>query len=429
VGEPPSLIVSGSILSLIVSIGAIVILMLLSGIIAASEVALFSLSPSEIDRFKKSSDRREISIAKLMSVPLMVRVTLLSLHVFTKIAITTSVLMLLWRPGISAQPLIYALIASFLAVLFLTEVVPRLLAKRNNIRLAKVIAPTLQVLVALTKPLVLPLLAIRSRWKNVATEKKSTHEELSEVLELTVNAETDASNGKEILRGVVNFGLLNVKDLMKPREAISAIPIRSSFTELINHINQSGYSRIPVYNDNLDFIEGVLYTKDLLPFLGDSTSFEWSGMLRPGFYVSENKKIDLLLKDFQEKRVHMAIVRDENGRTSGLITLEDLIEQIIGELNVEVTEIPDNGFLKLDDNTFVFDGRTPIEDFFTVLDQDYPFLREPGDHESLEDFIIEFNDELPEAGDELYYEQFTFVVETVEQKRIKRVRVHVHAQA
>jgi putative hemolysin len=216
---------------------------------------------------------------------------------------------------------------------------------------------------------------------------------------------------------------------MRPLDAMIAVSIDSTFTELVSFINSEGYSRMPVYRTDLNSIEGVLYIKDLLPFLDEPAEFAWSRMLRPGFFVTENKKIDLLLRDFQEKRVHMAIVKNELGQTSGIITLEDLIREIIGELNTDNSEIPESGFRKLDENIFVFDGRTPVQEFFRVLDQEHPFFREPGEEESLEDFIIEFNDELPEVGDELYYEQYTFVIEAVEQKRIKRVRVNVHAQA
>ena len=184
---------------------------------------------------------------------------------------------------------------------------------------------------------------------------------LTQVLEMA-NGDKETSEGeKEILRGIVNFGTLTVRQVMKTREEISSINIDLNFHELLTYVNASGFSRIPVYKNTIDSIIGVLYIKDLLPYLEYSQDFKWQDLLRPGLFVPETKKIDLLLKDFQEKRVHMAIVVNDTNSTIGLVTLEDLIEEIIGEINDEFDEI-DQPFRKIDDNTFVFDGRTTFED-------------------------------------------------------------------
>jgi putative hemolysin len=176
-------------------------------------------------------------------------------------------------------------------------------------------------------------------------------------------------------------------------------------------------------------MEGVLYTKDLLPFFEHGKNFPWINVIRPGYFVGATKKIDALLKDFQEKRVHIAIVRDDNGKTVGLITLEDLIEVIIRDINEQPDQLDDQGYTRIDERTYLFSGKASIREVFRLMDVEHPMLREPTDFESLEDFIVEINDELPVEGDELSYDQFTFVVEAVENKRIKRVRVNVHAQA
>jgi gliding motility-associated protein GldE len=425
VDEPPSFVFSGSLLSLILGSISVCSLMLLSGLIAASETSVFALLPA-VQRLKKSRSSQENLVASLLDDPLALRVSLVFLHVIVKVALTMLLLFLAWQSKQDSAIGIIIIVASL--AIIICELVPRLYARKNDLSVSLLLVRPLKVLVNLMKPMVNPILRFRAQWKKSLREKDLSHDELAQVLELS-SASTEAENEKEILRGIVNFGSLRVIDLMRPLDAMIAVSIDSTFTELVSFINSEGYSRMPVYRTDLNSIEGVLYIKDLLPFLDEPAEFAWSRMLRPGFFVTENKKIDLLLRDFQEKRVHMAIVKNELGQTSGIITLEDLIREIIGELNTDNSEIPESGFRKLDENIFVFDGRTPVQEFFRVLDQEHPFFREPGEEESLEDFIIEFNDELPEVGDELYYEQYTFVIEAVEQKRIKRVRVNVHAQA
>ncbi len=403
--------------------------MLLSALIAAAESALFSQSSASLARFRHSDDKSENVIAELLDDPIRLRIALTSLNIMCRASIVTLVSLLAWTSFDNGGSIAILMAALSILLIFVCELLPKVIVRKQNTMFARRIAITLKSLIDIIGPLITLAITIRAKFRIRSKEKSITPAELSHALELAAVDNPVAGNEKEILRGIVNFGSLNVKDLMKPRNAISAISADSNFNELIDYINQSGFSRIPVYGKTLDAIEGVLYIKDLLPFLPAKGEFRWIGILRHGFFVQENKKIDLLLKDFQEKRVHMAIVRDDQGRTTGLITLEDLIEEIIGEINDESDEVADNGFRRIDDNTFVFDGRMPMQDFFKLLDQDFPFFREPGEHESLEDFIIEFNDGLPQAGDELYYEQFTFVVEAVAQKRIRRVRVNVHAQA
>ncbi len=244
------------------------------------------------------------------------------------------------------------------------------------------------------------------------------------------NGDKETSEGeKEILRGIVNFGTLTVRQVMKTREEISSINIDSNFHELLTYVNASGFSRIPVYKNTIDSIIGVLYIKDLLPYLENSQDFKWQDLLRPGLFVPETKKIDLLLKDFQEKRVHMAIVVNDANSTIGLVTLEDLIEEIIGEINDEFDEV-DQPFRKIDDTTFVFDGRTTFEDLCKLLEIETNTInKEFDERDSLEKILLELSDELPHSGDKINFEQFSFVIESIVGKKIKRVRVIVHEEA
>jgi CBS domain containing-hemolysin-like protein len=268
---------------------------------------------------------------------------------------------------------------------------------------------------------------VNVRWRAAFRDRRTAEEALAQVIELAAAA--SEPDEKDVVQGIANFGVLRVRDLMQGRHEIAAISTSLNFEEVIAFVNQCGYSRIPVFEDSIDHIKGVLYIKDLLPFFGQGNEFPWVNIVRPGYFVWANKRIDALLKDFQEKRVHVAIVRDDAGNTAGLITLEDLIEVVIREINEQRDSVEDQGYMRIDDRTYVFNGKSSIRDVFRLLDAEYPKLRQPREVESLEDFIVEINDELPSEGDEVSYDHFTFVVEAVEYKRIKRVRVNVHAQA
>jgi gliding motility-associated protein GldE len=254
-------------------------------------------------------------------------------------------------------------------------------------------------------------------------------EELNQALELTTENDETTEEEKDILKGIVNFGTLTVKQVMKSRVDISAVDAELDFTELMDQVNKSGFSRIPVYRETIDKIEGILYTKDLLPYLDESDNFKWQKLLRPGFFVPETKKLDSLLKDFQGKRVHMAIVVDEYGGTSGVVTLEDLIEEIIGDINDEFDEV-NVGYQKVDDHTFIFEGKISIHDLCKALEVDSSVFDEvKGESESLGGLILELHNDLPKAGDQVVFERFTFTVLGVDKKRITKVRVAVQEEA
>lgn len=413
---------------MIVSIAVLVTLVLISAFLAASEAAFFSISSVDLARFRQSTNRKEQMIGDLMTNPVGIRLSMLILNLLTKISFISVSTVMVWDELLSPQIMAVTLVLQSLILLVAGEVVPRVYARKFRLSFAKSVAYPWTKITWLANALTHLYIYLRRNWNRAFQSKQSTLQELTQALELA-GSENDSGTEREILQGVVNFGSLTVKDVMHPVNAITAIDVESNFVELIAAINRSGHSRIPVYRKTIDSIEGVLYIKDLLPFLKEGPDFQWSKVLRTGFFVPETKKIDLLLKDFQEKRVHLAIVRSTQGKTSGLITLEDLIEEIITEINDLPDQVHDTGFKKVSETSFVFDGQTPLEDFFRILDLDHPFFREPAEQESLEDFIIEFNDELPKEGDELHYEHFTFVIEEIEQKRIKRVRVNVHQQA
>jgi len=248
---------------------------------------------------------------------------------------------------------------------------------------------------------------------------------MNQALEITTVNQTSEEE-KGILKGIVNFGTLSVKQVMKSRLDITALDIETDFHDLMDQVNKKGYSRIPVYSETIDKIEGILYIKDLLPHLEKEEDFRWQALLRPAYYVPESKKIDSLFKDFQEKQVHMAIVVDEYGGLEGLITLEDIIEEIVGEINDEFDEESDITYNKLDNNTYVFEGKTSLNDFCKVIQEETDRFEEvKGESESLGGLILEINRKLPKAGEKIRFGEFYFTIVAVDQKRIKRVRVFI----
>jgi gliding motility-associated protein GldE len=315
------------------------------------------------------------------------------------------------------------LIVTFLIVFF-GELVPKVYANQNNVQFAKITAPILILSEAIFKPFSWILInmssVIEKRFKKKGYE--ISVDELNQALKLA-SSETDSDEEKEILKGIVNFGTLTVKQVMRTRVDITAFDIDDDFHELLDKINKSGYSRIPVFHETIDNIKGILYIKDLLPYIDKDENFKWQKNIRPGYFVPENKKIDLLLKDFQAKRVHMAIIVDEYGGTSGLITLEDIIEEIVGEINDEFDE-DQTEYKKLNENSYVFEGRTSLNDFCKITGLETKiFDGIKGESESLGGLILEINNKLPNVGDKIKIDNFVFTPEAVDRKRIKRVKV------
>jgi gliding motility-associated protein GldE len=241
-------------------------------------------------------------------------------------------------------------------------------------------------------------------------------------MSLTIDKNTSKQE-KNILEGIINFGSIKVKEIMKSRVDIVAVEANDSFKKVSELINKSGYSRIPVYKETIDNIEGVLYVKDMIPYLND-VNFDWTKKIRPAFFVPENKNIDVLFKDFQEKRVHLSLVIDEYGGVSGLITLEDIIEEIVGDIKDEFDFEDDFYYKKIDNSTFLFDGKTSLNDLCKVMNIHKDFFNiSKGESESLGGLILELNSKIPSVGDKIKYDKFIFTIMSVDKKRIKRVRV------
>lgn len=434
--EPPSQTLAEILSSLglmhYISLAVIALLLMASAFISASEVAFFSLRADDLTRCRQSTDKRERSILALLENPRRLLATILILNNTVNVGVVTISTFLMWElTGTQTPEELIVGIVTFVvtfAITFFGEIVPKVYATKYNVSFARYMSPAWSALVIVCKPISKPLLAMSSVVERRFEKRhyQATVEELNQALELATSTDETTPDEKEILKGIVNFGTLAVPQVMRSRLDISAADVEWDFHELIQFITKSGFSRLPVYRETLDKIEGVLYIKDLLPFLDEDAGFQWQKLLRPGFFVPESKKIDSLLKDFQEKRVHIALVVDEYGGISGLITLEDVIEEIIGEINDEFDEAALH-YQQVDDHTFIFEGKVSLHDFCKVLDvEPGTFDDVKGESESLGGLILELNNELPRSGEIIRHNRFEFTIEAVDRKRIKRVRVSVH---
>jgi len=428
------MILSGENLIYTMSFIVIAVLLMMSAIVSASEVAFFSLKPDDLTKCQDSIDDRDRNIPELLAHPRTLLATILIVTNLVNLGIVTISTFLMWELTGTHDPAEFIVgVVTFgvtFCITFFGEIIPKVYATKNNMRIALLVGSLWKGLIVIFKPISFLLLKMSNVIER-RIEKKGyqvTVEELNQALDLTTENGETSEDEKGILKGIVNFGTLTVRQVMKSRMDISAVDISRNFTELLEFIKNSGFSRVPVYRDSIDKVEGVLYIKDILPFMDYDKDYEWQNLLRPGFFVPETKKIDSLLKDFQEKRVHMAIVVDEYGGTSGLITMEDIIEEIIGDINDEFDEVRSH-YQKIDDTTFVFEGKVSLHEFCKVLDlEPNTFDAVRGESESLGGLILEINSQLPDAGDQISYEQFLFTIEAVDQKSIKRIKVHIHEQ-
>jgi putative hemolysin len=433
--EPPSLI-----LATILSDQSLLYFLLLaaflffSGWASAVEAAFFSLDQDVVGRFQTSNDIRDKRIAALTKEPRLLLNTLTICKYFalmaTAVITITSVVNApidLANDTSAASSLLLTTIVFALAGVILSKII----GASNNVSIARANSKVTQTLVMLMRPLVKPLLktSVRvERTLNAKTEE-NVAEDLTHALQLATVDNEPIEGEKEILEGIVTFGTMTVKQVMKPKSDISFTLSRLTFNELMDFVNKSGFSRVPVCKDSLSNVEGVLYIKDLLPFLDAGPDFQWQKLLRHAYFVSETKKIDQLLKEFQEKRVHMALVTNEDNATVGLITLEDIIEEIIGDINDEFDE-PGVRYQRLNENNYLFDGKISIHEFCRVLNIDAAIFQPvKGMNESLNGVLVEVSGELPQIGDKIVVGGLTFVVESVDFKKIKKVRVQIHEEA
>ena len=432
--EPPStllqlLTIDASTITGVVFIVVLIALLLLSALISGSEVAFFSLGAGELEELEDESTKHN-HIRELLSQPEELLGTILISNNFVNVGIvilSTYLLNTFFSPELWSPLLTFIIeILAITGVLLLFgEILPKVYANTARLNFARSVVPFIFRLHKILKPLSKRLSKTINRINIEGRGPSLSVDDLEQALELT-NDEDSTEDEQRILKGIVRFGSTTVKEVMTPRTSVIAIDIKAPFHDTLAHIVDKGYSRIPVYEDQLDQIKGLLYVKDLLPYVDASDNFGWQDLIRTPFFVPESKKIDDLLKEFQQRRIHLAIVVDEFGGTSGVISLEDVIEEIVGEISDEFDD-DDLVYSKLDDHNYVFEAQTPLIDFCRVLDLPKDIFESvDGESDSLAGLVLELAGNFLEKNEEITYEAFTFKVESVDQRKLIRIKVTVN---
>ncbi len=413
-------------LDLFLALIAILVLLLLSALISGAEAAFFSLSPAEVNSIKSSKSKTDQLIDKLLSRPEKLLATILVTNNLVNIGI---IVISAYFSGelfdfsnARVMGFVIEVVVITLIIVFFGEILPKIYAIRYAGKVVQFMAMPLDVAEKICRPLNFLLINLTSRIQQRYSQqgKLISMDDLSDALDLT---EHGINEEKKILEGIVKFGNKAVSEIMTPRVDVIGASLKTRFKKLISLVVDSGYSRIPVYNQDLDNIKGILYIKDLIPFLGKPDSFNWQSLLRPPYYVPETKKINDLLKEFQTTKIHMAVVIDEYGGTSGIITLEDILEEIVGE----ITDESDNDevfYVKLDENNYLFEGKVLLNDFFKVFNADEEIFDEvKGEAETLAGLILELKGELPRKNEIIACMGFDFTIKSVDQRRIQQIQV------
>lgn len=416
-----------------INIAVIVLLLCCSALISGAEVALFGLSITEINTIDEQKTPQGNILVALLERPKKLLATIL----IANNAINIGIVLLFNVVGdtlfsnitevlfgiVSLRFLLEVIVATFLILMF-GEILPKVYANRNRMSFSHFMAYPLKVLDFLLSPLSLPMRSGTIFLYNKLGKEKSSLsiDHLSQALELTSEGDTTKEEQK-ILQGIVTFGNTDTKQVMRPRIDIFSLNDQMKFLEVLEEIKKNGYSRIPVFSKHIDNVMGVLYVKDLLPYL-DRKSFNWLTLIREPYFVPENKKLDDLLAEFQVKKNHLAVVVDEYGGTSGIVTLEDIIEEIVGDISDEFDD-EDLVYSKLDDFNYVFEGKTTLKDFYRVvkIDDETHFEENKGESETIAGFVLEIAGSFPKRGEEVMFGAYRFVVESFDKKRLKQIKV------
>ena len=410
-------------INVLLSILAILFLLVSSAFISASEVAYFSLTPGELEEMDNES------VCQLLETPNELLATILIVNNFINVGIVVisaylTSIAVSFPEGSSLEFVFQIIVITSLLVLF-GEIMPKVYANYNPVSFSLRMSKSLIFLKKVVYPLsYLLVTSINFIDKKLAAKQiEISVEEISKALDITEHESKEGE--RRILRSIVEFGNTDVKEIMKSRVAISAIDKTTSFIEVLNIIISSGYSRIPVFEDEIDKVVGVLYIKDLIPHLNAKDNFDWVKLCRPAYFVPEHKMINDLLKQFQAKKNHLAIVVDEYGGTSGLVTLEDVLEEIVGEINDEF-DVDDNVYSKLDDKNYIFDGKISLNDFLKITKGEVDFFDSiKGDSETLAGLVLELEGSIPKIGTVCKIPPFTIAVESSDLRKIKRLKVTI----
>ena len=439
-GEPYSSIYLDILLpwnyNVFIGVFLMLILLLLSALISGSEVAYFSLSPQDKRTLEDDSSKASQRVLELLKKPKTLLATILIGNNLVNVAIIilSSLLMRMLFNFENREVLAFVIqvVVVTLIILLVGEISPKVYATKNAMRLAIVMGSPLTVMSKLFYPLARVLVVSTRKIDKRAKEHNDsgnliTADELNHALELTTD-NTTGEDEKRILSGIVKFGSTEVRQVMTPRIDVVCFDINTSYKDLQNQIVEHGYSRIPIYEDTFDKVVGILYVKDLLNHLHAPDDFDWKPLLRNPSFVTENKKLDDLLREFQDDKNHMAVVVDEYGGSSGLITLEDIIEEIVSEISDEFDD-EDIIYTKVDDQNYVFEGKAALIDVYRVLEiSGEKFESAKGDSDSLAGFILELTGKIPQKNERIRFENFLFTIEGADKRRVKRVKVTINSE-
>ncbi len=412
-----------------ISLMVIVLLLVLSALLSGSEIAYFSLSPAEKHKISKASTKNAKYILKNLESPEQLLATILVANNFVNVGIVIlSSFVVNNLIDFSNEPvwgfIFQVIIITFIILLF-GEIIPKVYSTHYPLKFARFISVPLFYTIRIFRP-VNSVLIFSTSFINNRIHAYGNHisiDELSQALELT--SKTELKDDTEILKGIVKFGNKSVVEIMRSRVDVVSLDIDSNYDEVLKLITETGFSRIPVYSETFDNIKGILYIKDLLPHVSKGSGFKWQTIIRPPFYVPETKKIDDLLEEFQKNKVHMAIVVDEYGGSSGIVTLEDVLEEIVGEISDESDE-EENFYTKISDNKYIFDGKTLLNDFYKVTKLEDPIFDDvKGEADTLAGLILELKGEFPEKNDTITCKNYVFSIEAVDNRRIKQIKVEI----
>lgn len=410
----------------------LLILIIASGLVSGSETAFFSLTPSDVEGLRTSSHKKDNLILELRNRPKTLLATILISNNFINVAI---VILASYISALMFDLGTYPVLAFLLQVVAITsiilifgEIIPKILANREPVTVAHLMVRPLKLLVWFFKPLSLVLVKstsmidkrLGSKGHNISVS------ELSDAIEITVD-ETVPDDEKMILKGIASFVEREASEIMQSRVNVTAIDSELPFKEMMNTVVESGFSRIPVYEESLDKIKGILYIKDLLPYLDVEDKKDWTELVRPAFFVPENKRINDLLQEFRDKKIHLAIVVDEYGGTSGIITLEDIIEEIVGEISDEFDK-EDYQFKhkRISSESYLFEAKTPLNDLCKIIGIDDGFFEKVrGESDSLGGLLLELEGKIPEKGAVIIYRNFKFTITDATSRMIKEVRITI----
>lgn len=406
------------------------ILLLCSALVSGSEIAYFSMSSADLAQLKDSKELRDKKVFALLEKPKKLLATILIANNFINVAIVIlSSLLIDYTLNFNNFPIlgfVFEVVFITFLILLIGEIVPKVYANQNPKSLMYLMVTPLSIL----QKVFTPLSFLLTSFTNIIDKKivKKTEsisvDQLSYALDLAKDETVDEDDHK-ILKGIVKFGNTSVKQIMTSRVDVIALDKTLSFKEVQEIVLDSGYSRLPVYENNFDNIVGVIYVKDLLPNLENGNNFNWQKLTRPAFFVPENKKIDDLLKEFQAKKIHMAVVVDEYGGSSGLVSLEDIIEEIVGDISDEFDD-EDLIYTKIDEKNYVFQGKILLNDFYRVLEiEGTEFEENKGDADTLAGFILEIHGKIPKKNERILFKNFQFKIETADNRRITSLKLTI----